>query len=510
MVPVLSREQMRAFDAHAIDACKVPSLVLMENAGRGAADVVEREMLGGRAEGKRVVVVCGTGNNGGDGFVVGRHLLARGARVDAWLAGDPAKMTADCRANHAAFVGVGGHVEAVPLGQSLVALRDLVDLADVVVDGLFGTGLDRPIAEPLASVVETINASAKVVALDVPSGMDADTGISMGATVRAKHTVTFAHVKLGHMTGHGAKMSGRLHVVDIGVPPGLRLEQAAAVVERKDVRRWLLPRPLDAHKYRAGHVAVLAGSQGKIGASLLAAQGALRGGAGAATIVTWPGAATALEARVLEVMTARIENGVHLLEQIDAALANKRAVVMGPGFGTGDGAKRAVDHVLATYTGPIVADADALTLHAGALDAFKVASGRAILTPHAGELARLLGTSTEEIESDRFAAAREATSRAHAVVLLKKPYTVIASPDGRIAINATGNPALATAGAGDVLAGLAGALACAMPPFEAAFSAAHLHGAAADAWAARHADRGLLAGDVAAELPTAIASVLAT
>jgi hydroxyethylthiazole kinase-like uncharacterized protein yjeF len=509
MIPVLSREQMRAFDAHAIDVCKVPSLVLMENAGRGAAEVVERELLGRRAEGKRVVVLCGTGNNGGDAFVVARHLLGRGARVDAWLAGDPARMTPDCRANHAAFSGIGGHVEVVPLGQSLVALRDLVGAADVVVDGLFGTGLDRPVVEPLASVVETLNASAKVVALDVPSGMDADTGISMGATVRAKHTVTFAHLKLGHVTGHGARISGQVHVVDIGVPPTLRLDQAAAVVERKDVRRWLMPRPLDAHKYRVGHVAILAGSAGKVGASLLAAHGALRGGAGAATIVTWPDAAASLEARVLEVMTARIEEGDRLIEQIDAALVNKRAVVMGPGFGTGDRAGAAVRHVLVSYTGPIVADADALTIHAGALEDFRAASGRAILTPHAGELGRLLGTSAEEVESDRFAAAREAAARAHAVVVLKGPYSVVAAPDGRVAVNATGNPALATAGAGDVLAGLAGALACAMPPFEAAFAAAHLHGAAADAWAARHADRGLLAGEIADELPAAIAATLA-
>jgi ADP-dependent NAD(P)H-hydrate dehydratase / NAD(P)H-hydrate epimerase len=509
VIAVLSRAQMRAFDAHAIELCKVPSLVLMENAGRGAADVIERELLGGRAEGKRVALVCGTGNNGGDGFVVGRHLLARGARVEAWLAGNPAKLTADCRANHDAFAGLGGRVEAVA-PSALDPLRLALAGADVVVDALFGTGLDRPIGDLFAGVVTFVNdARARKVSLDVPSGMNADTGVAMGTAVRADLTVTFAHLKLGHVTGQGAHLSGVVRVVDIGVPSTLRADHAAALVEARDVRALLSPRPVDSHKYRAGHVAVLAGSRGKVGAALLAAHGALRGGAGAATIVTWPEAAVSLESRVVEIMTARIgEEGAEgaepvasLVAAIDRALANKRAVVVGPGFGTGDRAREAVRHVLATYRGPIVADADALTLHAGALADFAVAGGRAILTPHAGELARLLGTTSEEVESDRFTAARTAAARAQSVVLLKGPFTVIAAPDGRLVVNSTGNPALATAGSGDVLAGIAGALAGSLPPFEAAWCAAYLHGAAGDAWKAKHGDRGLLASEIADAVP---------
>src|SRR3954471_21517849 len=342
MIPVLSRAQMRAFDTHAIETCKVPSLVLMENAGRGAADVVEREVLGGRADGKRVVNVCGAGNNGGDGFVVGRHLLARGARVEAWLAGDSAKMTPDCSANHEAFAGLGGRV-AIVKPQALDPLRVALAGADVVIDALFGTGLDRPIGALFAGVVGFVNdARARKVALDVPSGMNADTGVAMGTAVRADLTVTFAHLKLGHLTGQGAHLSGVVKVVDIGVPASLRADHAAALTEARDVRALLRPRPVDSHKYRAGHVAVLAGSRGKVGAALLAAHGALRGGAGAATIVTWADAAASLESRVVEVMTARIGDGIPegadgdpmLLDQIDGVLANKRAVVVGPGFGT--------------------------------------------------------------------------------------------------------------------------------------------------------------------------------
>jgi NAD(P)H-hydrate epimerase len=353
------------------------------------------------------------------------------------------------------------------------------------------------------------DARVRKVALDVTSGMNADTGVAMGVAVRADFTVTFAHLKLGHVTGQGAYLSGVVKVVDIGVPAAIRAEHSAALTEARDVRAIVSPRPVDSHKYRAGHVAVIAGSPGKVGAALMSAHGALRGGAGAATIVTWPDAATAIESRVVEVMTARIGDGGVLTEELDASLANKRAVVIGPGFGTGARAREAVRHVLGTYKGPIVVDADALTMHAKALEEFAVASGRAILTPHAGELGRLLGITSEEVESDRFAAARLAAVRSASVVALKGPYTVIASPDGRLVVNPTGNPALATAGSGDVLAGLLGALACSLPPFEAAWCAAYLHGAAGDAWKTKNGDRGLLASAIADEVPAVLRDLLA-
>ncbi len=518
MIPVLSRAQMRAFDKHAINACHVPSLLLMENAGRGAADIIERELLGGVAAAGRVVVVCGAGNNGGDGFVVARHMLTRGARVEAWLAGDPAKMTPDCRANHDAFAGIGGTVENVPLGQSLQRLGDALADADVAVDALFGTGLDRPIAEPMASVIRLLNEARvfgrrlRIAALDVPSGLDTDTGVTLGISVEADVTVTFAHLKLGHVTPHGARTSGPVHVVDIGVPPTLLHEHAAELVESSDVRARIHKRPIDGHKYRAGHVAIVAGSPGKVGASLLSATGALRGGAGAATIVTWPEAAPALEARVVEVMVGRLASDTDpeaLARSVDALLAHKRAVVLGPGFGTNDAARTVSSHILATFEGPIVADADSFTIHAGAPEHFAAAGGRAILTPHSGELGRLLGRSSDAIEGDRFAAAREAAVRANAVVLLKGAYTVIASPDGRAVVSGSGSPALATAGSGDVLSGIIGALACSLPPFDAAWCGAFLHGVSGTAWQKEHGDRGLLAGEIADGLPDVLAALLA-
>lgn len=518
MIPVLSCKQMRAFDKHAIESCHVPSLLLMENAGRGATDIIERELCGGRARGRRVVVVCGTGNNGGDGFVVARHMLSRGAIVEAWLASDASKMTADCRANHDAFVGLGGQVEVIPFGQSLDAFQASLATADVAVDGLFGTGLDRVIVEPLSTVVRLLNETrgpdkhTLVAALDVPSGLHADTGVSMGITVSADLTVTFAHLKLGHMTGHGARKSGPVHVVDIGVPPTLTNEHSAQLVTASDVRALIGKRLIDTHKYRAGHVALMCGSPGKSGAALLAAQGALRGGAGAASVITWAEAAAVLEAKIPEVMVSALPQGKDIdavCRAVDAALVSKRAVVIGPGFGTGEAARVVSRHVLSTFRGAIVADADAFTHHAGSPEVFSAAAGRAVLTPHSGELARLLGRTAEEIDSDRFNATRDAAAVTQSVVLLKGAYTVIAGPDTRAVVTGSGGPALATAGSGDVLAGLIGALSCTLPPFEAAYCGAFLHGVAGATWQKEHGDRGLFAGEIASQLPHVLAALLA-
>lgn len=524
MIPVLSRGQMRALDAHAIATCDVPSLVLMENAGRGAADVIEREVLDGLARGRRVVVVSGVGNNGGDGFVVARHLFTRGADVEVWLAGELAKATHDCRANHAAFAGIGGKIARVPLGGSLEDVGASLARADVAVDALFGTGLDRPIVEPFASVVRLLaerraSQGTLVAALDVPSGLDADTGAALGACVEADLTISFARLKLGHVTGQGARRSGPVHVVDIGVPASLRRDRAAELIESSDARAVLQPRAIDTHKYRAGHVALLAGSPGKAGAALLAAEGALRAGAGAATIVTWPEAASVLEARIPEVMVTRIAGGEQdalggvdegaIARSLDALLAHKRSVVIGPGFGTGDASRAAARHALSSFPGAIVADADVFTIFAGKPEQLAAAGGRLVLTPHAGELGRLLGRTSDEVEADRFAAAREAATRTNAVVLLKGAYTVVAAPDGRTVVAGSGSPALATAGSGDVLSGIVGALTCSMPTFEAAWCGAFLHGVAGTAWQKEHGDRGLLASEIARGLPGVLAALLA-
>ncbi len=504
MIPVLTRAQMRAFDARAIEVARVPSLVLMENAGRGAAEHILRLAQSTSRPGS-IVIVCGTGNNGGDGFVVARQLWARMPSAPAvYLCGKPEKFSEDARANHDAWVGLGGAVHVLADIASMAAFREALQGASIVVDAIFGTGLDRPTAGVAAEVIALMNdalpAHAARVALDIPSGVDADTGAPLGVTFRADLTLTFAHPKLVLLTPRGLAHAGRVEVVDLGIPTTVpdQVGRAAELIEREDVARWLSRRGPDAHKYSAGHVAVLAGSAGKIGASLLVAQGAMRAGAGAATIVTWPEAMGALQARVLEVMTASIDRAA-IPASLDAALKTKRAVVIGPGFGLDADAAAALEHVLANWAGPAVIDADAITLLSRLPDGpSRIARGvgRRILTPHTGELARLLGLTSHQVEADRFAAVTEAAGRTGAVVILKGAHSLIADPRGRVVVNVQGTPALATAGSGDVLAGIIGAQAASLGAFEAACAGVYLHAEAGVA-AAAGADRGMLASQIA-------------
>jgi NAD(P)H-hydrate epimerase len=493
---------MRAFDAYAMKECRVPSIVLMENAGRGATDVLCAAMLGNRVKNARITVVCGTGNNGGDGLVLARHLRLRGAHPRVLVCGAREKVSGDAKTNLDALEGVG-----VPIKFDATASDVATGETDVFVDALFGTGLDRPVTGALADVIRAITTlRLPTLAIDLPSGIDADTGQPLGVAVRATHTVTFAHPKMGLLTPEGAASSGVLHVVDIGVPPHLveKVGASAQLVEEGDVASLLLPRTPEVHKFRAGHVGVLAGSPGKIGASLLVARAALRAGAGAATIGTFPEAFAALSSRVLEIMTAEIDPA-SIADSLDHFLVRKCAIVAGPGFGTDARAKQAIEHVLRAYKGPLVLDADALTLLAKDPDALASSTASLVITPHSGEAARLLGTTSGEVERDRYGAARALAERTKATVLLKGAFSIIAHGDERW-VNPTGAPTLATAGSGDVLSGIIGALACSMPAPQAAMAGAFVHGLAGEGFTA---DRGMLSHEIADRVP-AVLRALAT
>jgi ADP-dependent NAD(P)H-hydrate dehydratase / NAD(P)H-hydrate epimerase len=507
VIPILSRAQMRAYDRYAIETCHVPGVVLMENAGRGAADVAARVLASGLV-GARVVVVCGAGNNGGDGFVVARHLWSRGADVRVFLAGSPERVFGDARINHDAYLDLGGQVTIVrpTEGMLLAELEAALGLADLVVDALFGTGLDRQISGPMAEIIAAINhAPGRRLALDIPSGLDADSGAPLGACVEAHDTVCFGHLKVGLLTPQGARFAGRVHVCDLGVPDVIleKVGHVAEVVERRAVAATLHAREADAHKFSVGAVLVCAGSAGKSGAALLSARGAFRAGAGVVTIATWPEALSAVDARMPEVMAVGLDRDAPVAK-LATLLDRRRAVVVGPGFGLDDAARKVVDRVLDTFAGPVVVDADAITVFKEKPQRFAKAKGPLVLTPHAGEMGRLLGLSAEEVERDRFGCVRKLVEATGAVVVLKGARTIIMSPDGRIAVNTTGNPVLATAGSGDVLAGMVGALLCSMTPFEAAMSAVHVHGVVGDELRARAGDRGVFASEIADEVPRVI------
>lgn len=506
---VLSRDQIRAFDRHAIETCRVPGLVLMENAGRGAADVIAESAT---ADNGLVLIVCGAGNNGGDGLVVARHLASRGLTVAVWFVSNLEKVSGDARANLEAWRGLGGAVSVIASEDDIASLADALELAEVVVDALFGTGLDREIKGLYALVIETINGcEARKVALDLPSGLDADTGRTLGVVFRADETITFGALKLGLLTPNGAACSGRIHVASLGVPESIIDEagHSAELITTSAVAAQLRPRAVTTHKHAEGSVLAIAGDAGKIGASLLVATAALRSGAGLATVASWPEAVRALDQRVLEVMTTALDPE-RIGESVDEALRGRRAVAIGPGFGLGDRSRQVIDHVVLGWDGPKVIDADALTAFAGRLDELAGTRGTLVLTPHAGEMARLLGVKNHEVEADRFGAVRQVVQRTGAVVVLKGAHTLVGLPDGRLLVNTSGGPMLATAGSGDVLTGLIAGLCCSMPPGEAAMCGVHLHGLAGEAWAKEHkADRGMLAGEIAAALPGVMAGIAA-
>jgi NAD(P)H-hydrate epimerase len=512
VIPVLSRAGARAFDLATIEGGRVPGLVLMENAGRGVVDAVEREWPGRPLCEANVVVVAGRGNNGGDGFVVARHLATRGARVLVFLTSSAASLDGDARVHFDALVRLG--ITTHDPDDDLGPLRSALGAATFVVDAVFGTGLSRPIAGHEAEVLEAVrHARRPVVAVDVPSGLDADTGASLGLVLDADLTVTFGAHKLGLLTPCGARAAGRTVVADLGVPGpasatgAAKVEPSARLLDRTDVARLFDARGVNIHKNGAGHVVVFGGSAGHLGAAVMCAHGAFRAGAGLVTIATWPEAADLLDGRVVEVMTVRLRRD-DVRASVDEALARARVVVIGPGFGKGPEARAVVEHVLSAWEGPSVVDADALGMFAGEAHVFASSKGAAVLTPHPGELGVLLGSSAADVERDRFTALAECVERARSVTLLKGVHTLIGAPDELPVVNPSGTSALATAGSGDVLSGTIAALACSLDPFEAAFAGAYLHGLGGEAWSLAHGDRGLLAHEIADAYPRLIAGLV--
>lgn len=507
---LLTAAAMRELDRRTIEETGLPGAVLMENAGRGAAGIIMArfaELFPGP-----VAVFCGRGNNGGDGFVVARHLREAGWTVEVFLLAERADVTGDAALMLKCFAASGGEVTAVADPRQVTALASGRAYA-LCVDAIFGTGLGRKPEGLAAAAVDWLNCQpAPVVALDLPTGVDADTGRIPGRAVKASLTVTFAFPKVGLYSYPGAACAGEVISVPIGIPGVIAgsAPDKVLLVDAGEARTRLPRRPLDGHKGTFGHLLAVAGSPGKSGAAALTATAGLRGGAGLVTLGC-PGAVqAAVAAQVPEVMTAVLEEESGALcaaaaPALAALCAGKQALAVGPGLGTADGTGDLVRQLLAGSELPAVVDADALNHLAGHLDVLAARAGRAtILTPHPGEMARLCGRDTAEIQADRLRIARD-FARTHGVVLvLKGARTLTAVPDGRVFINATGNAGMASGGMGDVLTGLIGALlAQGLPAEDAAVLGTYLHGLAGDRLAARMGCAGLLAGDLLTELPAA-------
>jgi NAD(P)H-hydrate epimerase len=508
--PLVDAAGMRALDGHTIEKLGVPGELLMESAGRAVAEAV----LALPESRDGVLVVCGSGNNGGDGLVVARHLHAVGAPVRAVLLGDPRRLRGDAAANwkrarHAGVVLEGARWRAPGRG--------------VIVDAVFGTGLSRDVEGPAAAALRKIDAARqkgnalRVVAVDLPSGICADTGRVLGVAVRADETVTVSLPKLGLALEPGRSLAGRITVARIGIADDAPGTQPAAELWTRAAARAALPeRPAAGHKGSFGHVLLAAGSEGKSGAAALAAEGAGRVGAGLVTVACPAGIHDLLEIKCTEAMTAPLPDTSErsFAASAEAPLlelaASRDAVGLGPGVGQAAETVKWVRAVLPKLRRPLAVDADGLNALAGELGVVARRSAPTVLTPHPGEAGRLLGLSAGQVNEDRPGAARRLAEATGAVVLLKGAATVTADPHGRICINATGGPALATGGTGDVLLGMVtGFLAQGLPAFEAAALAAHVHGAAADRLAARRGAAGVLAGDLARELPETLAALRA-
>jgi NAD(P)H-hydrate epimerase len=495
---LLTREESRDVDRAAMDELGVVGLVLMENAGRGATHAA-CDVFGDRLG--RVVLVGGPGQNGGDAWVMARRLALRGHRPLAVLVGDASRLRGDAQTNWALLGKLG--VETIEVSPDHAeSIGAHLRSATLVVDGLFGTGLDRPVTGGYADAIAAIDEVAvPLVSLDLPSGLDADTGAVLGIAPHAALTVTFAGHKRGLHQFPGVAHAGEVRVADIGVPAGGG-SPTASLWNRDDLGALIAPRAGDAHKGTNGHLLVIGGAPGKTGAAVLAGRAAFRAGAGLVTIGARADARAALEEKVIELMTTALPHDADQAA-VRSLCEGKRAAVLGPGMGLDD-LGRSWAHAFAMYAPvPTVIDADGLTHVAeDGLSALNDAAAPRILTPHPGEAARLLGQSTADVQANRFAAAEALAKMSGQVVILKGARSIAAGAD-ELRVCAEGTPALGVAGTGDVLSGVIGALAMTLSPIDAAIAGALLHALAGVE--ASVGDRGLIASEVADAVPVVLA-----
>lgn len=501
---IATGQQMREFDRRAVEEFGVPSIVLMENAGRHVADVVRTLLT--TLTGKRVCIVSGKGNNGGDGFVAARHLRDNGAQVSVLLLGDPADVKGDARVNLDILLKSGGQVESLT---TAARLSSVLARSHAVVDAIFGTGLRGEVTGLPAEIIETINESGvPVVAVDLPSGLDADSGRIWGVCVRANQTVTFALPKIGLLSYPGAMYAGEVIVGEIGIPHQLYDDIKTELTDDAWVTSRLPRRLPDSHKGTFGTTIVLAGSAGFTGAAAMASEAALKVGAGLCTLGIPISMQDVMAVKLTEMMTRGLpetDSRALSADALEPALdlcSKATSVVLGCGLGTHPGTCEFVYRFLSSAKLPVVVDADALNCLAKDTRILEGEHGELVLTPHPGEMARLLGTRSDSIQSNRMDVVREAAARFRSVVVLKGARTLVADPSGRVFVNPTGNAGLAKGGTGDVLAGcIGGLIAQGVGAFDAAVCGVFIHGRAGDLAASAVGTAGMLAGDLLGALP---------
>ncbi len=507
---IVTADQMKELDRRTIQETGIPGAVLMENAGRGTVDQILCYFP--YKKNGPVHVLCGRGNNGGDGFVIARYFSNYGAVVKVFLLSSAGRVQGDAKVNMDAYVNMGGNIQELEDEAGLDSMADELGSAAIIVDALLGTGLTSEVKGLYRRVIDQVNGlkDIPVVAVDVPSGIDATTGKVLGSAVKAWLTCTFGLPKIGLFNYPGRENAGEVEVIDICIPGSLIKESDInTFVQEEDDFAGLLPkRSPDSHKGTYGHVLVVAGSPGKTGAASMAGHAAMRAGAGLVTLGVPACLLGVVEEKTMEVMTEPLPDfdegylGISSWQRISAILKGKSALAVGPGLSDRDETGKLVLKLIEEAGIPLVIDADALNLLAENIDVLKRTKKVPVLTPHPGEMARLTGRSVKEVQGNRINIASTFAKEYGVVLVLKGASTIIAEPGGKIFINPTGNPGMAGGGTGDVLTGfIAGLIAQGISSLDAARMAVFIHGAIGDFIYENEYEIGILATDITEKIP---------
>jgi len=532
---LVTAKQMQTIDKSTIESFGIPGQVLMENAGRGAVDMLLKTFPEIRSS--RVSVLAGRGNNGGDAFVMARYLIEKGIETNTFLLSSREKVTGDARANlilleklisensnRSPLVAKGHASSKDTLKSALIEIPDLKSFRKhrstivnhhLFIDGILGTGLNSDVRGFFKEVIETLNALSKpIFSIDIPSGLNADSGQPMGVSIRAEATATFGFAKTGHMLYPGKGLTGTLEVIDIGIPGFIARNEDLSVhlMEHHLIQSMFRPREAQSHKGTYGHLLLVAGSTGKTGAAALAANAAMACGTGLVTLAIPESINSIMETKVTEPMTVLLPESKrgHISHTalniiLKELVADKKVVAAGPGLGMDESTIKLVHGMVEEITLPMVLDADALNAIAVNPYILKNRKAATVVTPHPGEMARMAGKTTAQVEKNRVETATQFASEFNVIVVLKGASTLIALPDGTLHICPTGNPGMASGGMGDVLTGMvAGLIAQNFEPSEAAMAAVYIHGLCGDILAQKRGAFGFVASDMVQIIPETI------
>ncbi len=508
---LVTSEEMRRIDKKAIEEIGIPSIVLMENAGLKVADAIERKY--GPLKGKYVYIFAGSGNNGGDGMVVARHLFNQKVKAKIFLLAEKKNIEGDAATNLAITEKMGIPMREITSPAFMESLEKELAKADIVVDALLGTGAKGAPRGLMKKVIDLINKHSKnTVAVDIPTGVDADRGEVRGEAIKAEYTVSLAYPKRGLYLYPGMDYAGEIEIADIGIPTGLEEDKInSELLTLSGISKKLFFRKPSSHKGSFGHLLVIAGSPGMTGAASLTALSALRVGTGLVTLGIPEDLNPILETKLTEVMTLPLPQSKDKtlcregFEKIKDFSQKCKAMAIGPGISSTKQTKELISTIIDQLDIPLVIDADGINVLAGELSLLKKYKASLIITPHPGEMSRLVGASVEKIQRDRIGFTIALATSIGAIVVLKGARTVIASKEGNSWVNLTGNPGMATGGSGDILTGIIGGLLTQkLSSLEAAKTGVYLHGYAADLAAQKKGEISLIASDTLETIPEAI------